>query len=81
MNLRQQVTQSVVKFVKEIYPTSYFSIEESTTLRSLSLDSLDIVELSMELEDQYEIDMRPVPVNWITVKDVVDCVVKLKASA
>lgn len=44
----------------------------------LGADDIDIIELTMELEGEFDIDIPDVDMeNFLTVQNVVDCVVKL----
>jgi acyl carrier protein len=81
MDPRQEILASIARFAvtvarDEIDPKT---ITEDSTFVSLCLDSLDMVELSMELEDELEIDLRGVEPTWTTVKEAIDCLVALKA--
>jgi len=51
------------------------SLNEETPLRELGLDSLDIVETLLELEDKYGISFDDIDMSKLqTVKDLLDCI-------
>lgn len=41
-------------------------------VRDLGLDSLDLVELGLRLEEEFELDSIPDAIVWGTVSDVID---------
>ena len=50
-----------------------------TNLRSLGIDSLDLVEIVMDLEDKFEIEFSNEELNeFKTVSDVIDAIEKRK---
>ena len=58
------------------------SIQAESTLESLKLDSLDLIEMLFEVEDQFHIRIpqgRREDVNIVTVQDIVNIVNKLVA--
>jgi len=44
------------------------------------MDSLDMVELSMELEDSFHVDFKGVEISWVTLKDSIDSVIAKKVT-
>lgn len=51
------------------------NIDESSNLRELGLDSLDIVELLLDLEEAYGVHFDDMDMsNLVTVKDLLDAV-------
>jgi len=51
------------------------SIDESMKLNELGLDSLDVVELLLKLEEEYDIHFDDVDMsNLVTVKDLLDAI-------
>jgi acyl carrier protein len=82
--LRRRLVNSVITFVGEINTLNQVdsepraNIREDTTFADLALDSLDVVELSMELETEFGVNLQDVPITWTTVKEMVDCIVRLK---
>lgn len=51
------------------------SIKEETPLRELGLDSLDIVETLLELEEKYGVTFDDIDMSKLqTVKDLLDCI-------
>lgn len=78
-DLRQKILSSITKFaVLTTKDLKAESITEESTFVGLYMDSLDMVELSMELEDDFDVDFRGVELSWVTVKEAVDCVVAIK---
>jgi acyl carrier protein len=54
--------------------------EDSQLNRDLGLDSLDVVELCMEVEREFDIQISDVEVeSWRTVEDVIQTIEKLKS--
>lgn len=47
-------------------------ITEETTFEDLGVDSLDTVEIMMEMEDEFGIEIQPGSVALNTVKDLVE---------
>lgn len=53
------------------------AIDDSMKLRELGIDSLDIVELLLQLEEDYGVHFDDMDmVNLITVKDLLDVIAK-----
>ncbi len=53
------------------------SINDNDKIRELGLDSLDVVELLLELEEQYDVHFDDVDMsNLVTVKDLMDAIEK-----
>lgn len=53
------------------------SVDDSMKLRELGIDSLDIVELLLELEEDYGVHFDDMDmVNLVTVKDLLDVIAK-----
>lgn len=53
------------------------SVEDSMKLRELGIDSLDIVELLLQLEEDYGVRFNDMDmVNFVTVKDLLDVIAK-----
>lgn len=48
------------------------TITEETSFKDLGVDSLDTVEILMEMEDEFGIEIQPGSVTLNTVKDLVD---------
>lgn len=49
-------------------------ITENASLKDLGLDDLDIVEIEMSLEEEFEIVISDVYKEWATVKDIMHTV-------
>lgn len=81
-DLRQKLLQVVSNFVVSARrDVKAEDVTEERTFVSLGMDSLDMVELSMELEDDFGIDLRGVEIYWPTVKDALDCVMSIKTQS
>lgn len=53
------------------------SVEDSMKLRELGIDSLDIVELLLQLEEDYGVRFDDMDMsNLVTVKDLLDTIAK-----
>ena len=48
------------------------TITDDSTFEDLGIDSLDAVEILMEMEDEFGIEIQPGSVTLNTVKDLVD---------
>lgn len=55
-------------------PVKFNEVLPNSTMEELGLDSLDIVEASMELEDRLGIDLDWDHYKWITVQDLMNSV-------
>jgi acyl carrier protein len=54
-------------------------IDENSNLRSLGIDSLDLVEIVLEVEDMYDVSFESDELNsFKTVKDVITAIEKRK---
>ncbi|HHU27791.1 TPA: acyl carrier protein [bacterium] len=55
-------------------------IDENSNLRSLGVDSLDLVEIVLEIEDMYDVSFENDELNsFKTVKDVIVAIEKRKS--
>ena len=62
------------KFAKAVHKDT---IEDSMKLRDLGIDSLDIVEMLLQLEDEYDVHFDDMDMtNLVTVKDLLDAIAK-----
>jgi acyl carrier protein len=52
------VETAVLDSVREIFPEQVVKIRLETALQELSLDSLDMLELKMRLEEKLDIDLE-----------------------
>jgi acyl carrier protein len=52
------VETAVLDSVREIFPEQVVKIRPETALQELSLDSLDMLELKMRLEEKLDIDLE-----------------------
>ncbi len=82
-DFRQDVLNKIRAFVTLTrHDVRTESIIEESTFVGLGLDSLDMVELSMELEDEYHVDLRGVQMtDWTTVKVAIDCIMTSRFKA
>lgn len=80
-----EVFQKIVTVIKEDGLSFYDVHEHSKLVEDLGLDSLDIVELTMSIEREFNIDIPDELVEkWVTVADAVETVTKqlaLKSAA
>ena len=76
---RQQVLRDVKQIVSEFTSTPPENIQETHTLLSdLGCDSLDVIEISMEVEEHFDISVPDDQEQDIrTVADIVDGVLRL----
>lgn len=75
---REEVKQKVIEIIKE--QVDYVledPITEETTLEDLTMDSLDMVEVAMALEETYNVNISDDAEKCHTVKDVVDLMDKI----
>ena len=63
--------ERVIKVVQNQFDTS--AIDRESYLTALGADPLDIIELSMEIEDEFTITL-PDEVEWKTVADIIESV-------
>lgn len=75
---REEVKKQVVQIVADQMGAAESEINEDTKLQDdLGADSLDMVELMFEFEDEYQISIDDEDVEkWSTVKDIIDYVEK-----
>lgn len=70
---RQKVFESVQNVIAEHLDVNPGSIRENTSLAGdLRLSDLDLFEITMALEEEFEIDIPPERAKWATVKDIMD---------
>lgn len=76
---REQVVKEVKQIVAESSGVPLEQIQESTTLlRNLPWDSLDLVECTMEIEEQFNISISDELIDEAkTINDIVDGVLAL----
>jgi acyl carrier protein len=73
MNYLQEFTKLLQKRVGNK------AIDENSNLRSLGIDSLDLVEIVLEVEDMYDVSFENDELNsFKTVKDVISAIEKRK---
>lgn len=64
-------TERVIKVIAEHLEVEESTINESTTFTDLGVDSLDAVEIMMELEDEFGIEVKAEEAGK-SVKELVD---------
>ncbi|MCR4561895.1 MAG: acyl carrier protein [Bacilli bacterium] len=70
--VEQQIEEIRAKFAKKI---KVETIKDETQLKDLGCDSLDVVELCMDLEDQYQIQFSTDELSsFVTVGDMLNAV-------
>jgi acyl carrier protein len=78
-------TEDVVGAIKEVLEAlevSAADVTGKTTFEALGLDSLDLVELSVRIEDVYSVDIEEDDLKEVkTVGDAADVVLRKLASA
>ncbi len=77
--LRKRTLDCIAEFIYHVTDTERASVTEDTSRIAVGLDSLDIVGLSMELEEKLSVELKQSQLTWLTVKEAVDCVVRLKS--
>lgn len=72
------IQDSVLRVIKIQMGISTFGVTPEMTLKALGVDSLDLVEMVMALEEEFEIEMSDdvIPV-WHDVNDIVNYVTLL----
>lgn len=77
---REEIFEQVKDVIVEQLGTEREKIEESSTfIEDLAADSLDVVELIMNLEEKFEIEIPDSDAEKITtVKDVIDYIKERK---
>lgn len=75
-NTLHEVTLKVFNVIKELLPNN-ITIETKSTLQDLPLDSLDTIEILMNLEQEFDIEIPDAEAKTlITVEDVINLVMK-----
>lgn len=74
-NATDSLEDKVIAIVSELMKVSQSSITRKTSLADLKADSLDVVELVMELEDRFEISIPDEDVEGLkTIGQIIDYV-------
>lgn len=71
--------ERVIKVLAEHLEMDESEITAETTMEELGVDSLDTVEILMEMEDEFEISIQPSEVKITTVGELADEIDKLLA--
>lgn len=76
---REKIKEKIVGIIEDL--GGYVEVsEESSLANDLGFDSLDVVELTINVEKEFKIDISDDEVSEVkTVKDVIDVVEKLLA--
>lgn len=76
---REKIKEKIVRIIEDLGVYVEVS-EESSLANDLGFDSLDVVELTINVEKEFKIDISDDEVSEVkTVKDVIDVVEKLLA--
>ena len=70
--------ETVIRLLAEHLEMEESEITEATTFEDLGIDSLDTVEIMMEMEDEFGIEIKPAEVGK-SVKELVDYIEAKKA--
>ena len=75
---REEILRRVIKLISDRFNISGAELSEKSRLvEDINCDSLDIIEMVMEAEDMFDIDIPDEEAeNLRTIGDVVDCVMK-----
>lgn len=70
------VKEKVKEVIAECFAMEVSEIkDESTLVDDLGADSLEVIELAMDLENEFDIDVSDEEIaGWLTVQDVVNSV-------
>jgi acyl carrier protein len=70
---KQELREAVEGFVSSVTGEAATDVRDETRLDDLDMDSLDVVELALEIEDAYAIDIPDAEIaRFQTVGDVID---------
>ncbi len=73
---RESIVNFIITTIKEQFCNDLVEVNEDTYLPSLGFDELDNVELTMELEEEYNVSIKDEDFeNLHTVKEMTDYVV------
>ena len=64
------MTEKIIELLAEHLGMDVSEINENTTFEDLGADSLDVVEIMMEMEDEFGIEIKPAEVGK-SVKELV----------
>ena len=70
--------ETVIRLLAEHLEMEESEITEATTFEDLGIDSLDTVEIMMEMEDEFDIEIKPAEVGK-SVKELVEYIDAKKA--
>lgn len=81
MSIELEQKSKIIDFLKKEF-INYSDFELNgvnldTELNEIGLDSLDLIEIAMDLEHEFTIDIRDDEVNaWNKVEDIINCTLK-----
>jgi acyl carrier protein len=83
MDRENEIRSQVIEFLKDefFYYTDYelSAVNLNTELIEVGFDSLDLLEISMDLENEFCIELYDEDwENWETPEDIISCVVDRK---
>ncbi len=78
---REDTKKKVISIIGEKLSIDTSTVNEEATLQSLGADSLDMVEIIMKIEEQFDIEINDEKAESLkNVKDVIDYVQTLRTS-
>lgn len=72
-----EIERRVISIVATSLEVEENEISRETKFADFALDSLDMVELQMDIEDEFEIKEEAIQRDFKTVEDVINCVSQL----
>jgi acyl carrier protein len=73
---KDQVMQTVIEQVSKKFNLPLAQVTPQTTFSSLNVDSLDVTEIVMDIEDNFNINLSD-QTNMADINSLVDIIVKL----
>ena len=67
------IIDKVIELLADQLDMNKNEINENTTFEDLGVDSLDAVEITMEMEDEFGVELKPTEVGT-SVKELVACI-------
>lgn len=78
-NTKEEIYEKVKAIIAEQLNISKDSINYESNLEKLGADSLDLVEIAMNLEEEFKVEINDEDASkLVTVKDLVDYISNLK---
>ncbi|CAL4321697.1 acyl carrier protein [Buchnera aphidicola] len=77
MNTIKKRTKKIISKILEI---NILNLKENTNLKDdLKIDSLDIIEIVMTIEEEFNIEISDTDIEkFVYLKDIIECIHKLK---